>query len=49
MRLSKLFNKKPKMTQFLKYKFLMTLKLNFNGGQFKKKLGLFQKVDKKSK
>ena len=27
---------KPKMAQFLKFKFLIALKLNFNGGQFYK-------------
>ena len=28
---------KPKMVRFLKIKFLIILKLNFNGGQFYKK------------
>ena len=27
---------KPKIVQFLKFKFLFKIKLNFNGGQFKK-------------
>ena len=38
---------KPKMTQFLKFKFLITLKLNFNVGQFYKKilnLGYYKKL-----
>ena len=30
--------KKPKMVQFLKFKFLTIIKLNFNGGQFYKKI-----------
>ena len=28
---------KPKIVQFLKFKFLTKLKINFNGGQFYKK------------
>ena len=38
---------KPKIVQFLKFKFLTTIKLNFNGGQFYKKnikFWLFQKI-----
>ena len=37
------------MARFLKFKFLITLKLNFNGAQFYKrniKFWLFQKVEK---
>ena len=40
------------MVEFLKFKFLIALQLNFNGGQFYKylylyiKTGLFQKVEK---
>ena len=29
---------KPKIVQFLKFKFLTIIKLNFNGGQFYKKI-----------
>ena len=29
---------KPKIVQFLKFKFLSIIKLNFNGGQFYKKI-----------
>ena len=29
---------KPKMVWFLKFKFLIIIKLNFNGGQFYKKI-----------
>ena len=29
---------KPKIVQFLKFKFLFIIKLNFNGGQFYKKI-----------
>ena len=29
---------KPKNVQFLKFKFLTIIKLNFNGGQFNKKI-----------
>ena len=29
---------KPKIVRFLKFKFLFTIKLNFNGGQFYKKI-----------
>ena len=36
--LSKLKKAKTKMAQFLKFKSLITLKLNFNGGQFYKKI-----------
>ena len=38
---------KPKMAQFLKFKFLIILKLNFNGGQFYKNIlnfGYFKKI-----
>ena len=38
---------KPKMVQFLKIKFQIILKLNFNGGQFYKKVlnfGYFKKL-----
>ena len=39
----------PKMAQFLKLNFLITLKLNFNGGRFYKKIlnfGYFKKLKK---
>ena len=29
---------KPKIVRFLKFKFLITIKLNFNGGQFYQKI-----------
>ena len=29
---------KPKIVRFLKFKFLFIIKLNFNGGQFNKKI-----------
>ena len=29
---------KPKIVRFLKFKFLFMIKLNFNGGQFNKKI-----------
>ena len=38
---------KPKIVQFLKFKFLIIIKWNFNGGQFNKKnikFWLFQKI-----
>ena len=38
---------KPKMARFLKFKFLIILKLNFNGGQFYKNIlnfGYFKKL-----
>ena len=41
----------PKMAQFLKLKFLIAFKLNFNEGQFYNKnikAWLFQKVKKKT-
>ena len=41
--------KKPKMSQVLKFKFLIALKLSFNGGQFYKqisKFGCFKKQKK---
>ena len=47
MSLCKVFKKKPKMARFLKFKFLVILKLNFNGGQFKKYIlnfGYFEKL-----
>ena len=31
---------KPKIVQFLKFKFLTIIKLNFNGGQFYRKIYL---------
>ena len=31
-------NSKPKMVQFLKFKFLIIIKLNFNGDQFYNKM-----------
>ena len=40
--------KKPKMARFLKFKFLIIIKLNFNGGQFYEKnvkFWLFQKIE----
>ena len=37
MSLSKFSINKQKMARFLKFKFLIILKLNFNGGQFYKK------------
>ena len=40
---------KPKMAQFLKFKFLIAFKLNYNGGSFLKlniKIWLFQEVGK---
>ena len=38
MSLIKFFKNKAKMARFLKFKFLTILKLNFNGGQFYKKI-----------
>ena len=38
---------KPKLARFLKFKFLIILKFNFNGGQFSKKIlnfGYFKKL-----
>ena len=37
MTLSKFLKNKPKMVRFLKFKFLIIIKLNFNGDQFYKK------------
>ena len=48
--LGKLLNKLAKNGLFFKFKFLFALKLNFNGGSFKKiniKTWLFQKVEKR--
>ena len=39
---------KPKIVQFLKFKFLSIIKLNFNGGQFYKKIlnfDYFKKIE----
>ena len=41
MSLSKFSINKPKMAWFLKFKFLILLKINFNGGQFYIKIKKF--------
>ena len=48
MSVSKFFNKQAKNGPILKFKLLITLKLNIYGGQFIKKIKfqLFQKVEK---
>ena len=43
MSLSKFSINKPKMAWFLKFKFLILLKINLNGGQFYKKIWCLHK------
>ena len=46
MSLSKFSIKKAKLARFLKFKFQIILKLNFNGGQFYKKILNFDYLKK---